>query len=299
MVVLPRRWLYRLDGGYATWTAVVPLGRRCCYTDGGGATWKVVVLHGRQSSYGHPTSVCLQTHICLTSVSRATRLVCQLHYALFCTIYVHLSLYPYFSPYCKGVIHKTPKSIIQPIVTSYPCCPTPCQSVVYLALILWLSKHVFCPHSTTRAWSSWCRPVDYTLDGKVLLNYCSHLWSLNQGYSNPCVELELIQTVDASVKILEPHPLFSSLDLCNSVPSNMLILLFVRILVEVSTGPVNWQLVKQFDKSYVLNPSQPRNVYLFETSSYLFLSSFLFFSILLSIYLFIFLFLLFLHLPFF
>lgn len=59
----------------------------------------------------------------------------------------------------------------------------------------------------------------------------------------------MILTIDDLFTISGPLPLFLSPDHCNSVPSYLLTLLFVRIMDDVSTDPVHSQLGNQYDKS--------------------------------------------------
>lgn len=105
IVVLPRRRYYYPNGSHTTRMVVVPLKWQSCYSVGDYATQTVVVLH--DDSRVTQTMVVLWPSYIIVSASshllaKKTWFVCQLHFALFWTMSIYLSSYPYFPPYCKG-----------------------------------------------------------------------------------------------------------------------------------------------------------------------------------------------------
>lgn len=136
--VTPRASFFHLVGDYATWTTVVPFLQWLCYPDGtcsirtvmavckwwscyivdGSTTWMVVVLWPSNVSVCEFASISLSISFCF----------------VLCCIYPFVLISLFFS-LLQGGDHLTPKSIVLSIITSCPCCLTPYQFVVCLALI--------------------------------------------------------------------------------------------------------------------------------------------------------------------
>lgn len=86
----------------STRSATMPFGRRLCYPDKSCATQTVVMVHGWRLCYNHQMPMSLRVHICQPTTNPIS-LILHHHFVLFHSVSVYLSLYPYFSPYCKSL----------------------------------------------------------------------------------------------------------------------------------------------------------------------------------------------------
>lgn len=187
-----------------------------------------MVLHGS----GHATQTAVVLRPSKVSMSASSHILAEQPVSL--KLYHHVVLfhsiliYPYILVFFL-IARKwstDTKSVVLLPNTSYTRCPSPCQS-------LSVSVDSVAVQNQARSTLNWLAThwVARCFQTTMLP------WFLSQGCSNSCIKLELILTIDDLFTISDP--LLLSPDHCNSVPSYLLILLFVRIMDGMSIDPVH------------------------------------------------------------